>query len=717
MNQHFLAIFQRFFPQHCRHPRRHSYQHLRWRSSRGVRDSKPSPQTLHSQLSYVAIAILTIFGVVGQILCPSDSALATSCDDVQFIFARGSGEALSDVSFNAWHSALERQVSRLALKYSFYELGSSAHGGYQYPAVSVSNGLGGIMTLAGAYVSGGSAFDFGASVDQGANELKSYLTEVSRACPTTKFVLGGYSQGAMLISRSLAELDAERIIYVATFGDPKIYLPEGEAFTYGVVPKVPDACYGQNLSPYRAHVPDCYAYEGVLGSYRPYQPANYAGKVGTWCNDKDIMCSSGVSLSDHTSYVATDLYSSAAHTIAQKLRRAFGLTSTPASTARPQHDIAILIDSTGSMSSYIEHYKSEAKRLATRVLNEGGRVALFEYRDLSDGFPTRQLCDFSCDLKTLSTKLDQITVSGGGDQPESVLSAVYTTLDSLDWLSGATKSIIILTDAGYHNPDHDGRTLDEVVDYSLSIDPVNVYVMTSATQAINYQELVERTNGRTFDIHEELTLSTDTILGRPYAKLALAEYYGAPDDEFIFDASGSYALDDSELRFDWDLDGDGIFELEDQPSAIRKTYRTEFNGFIQVKVTDRSGDFATMSARTVVSASNTPALPVVSSLKLTELSPTSAHLHFETDAERLLLAVNDAIIGFIKPSADLAITDLSAGSTVSLIPYSAAGLRGRSASAQFGTSEEVPESSSVLNVLPKAPNTGTRFSAPKRRRY
>ena len=85
----------------------------------------------------------------------------------------------------------------------------------------------------------------------------------SASCPGTKYVVGGYSQGAMVVSKALGSLNADRIIYAATFGDPKIYLPEGKGI-------LPAACRGENLSDYRMYVPDCQAYKGLLGAYVPY---------------------------------------------------------------------------------------------------------------------------------------------------------------------------------------------------------------------------------------------------------------------------------------------------------------------------------------------------------------------------------------------------------------------------------------------------------------
>lgn len=58
------------------------------------------------------------------------SAALANCDDLKFVFARGSGEELDDKSAEEWQKQLESQLStKRTLKYEFYELGSQAQDG------------------------------------------------------------------------------------------------------------------------------------------------------------------------------------------------------------------------------------------------------------------------------------------------------------------------------------------------------------------------------------------------------------------------------------------------------------------------------------------------------------------------------------------------------------------------------------------------------------
>ena len=223
--------------------------------------------------SLVAIVLTTTIA-----LPPTPTTYAASCPDLKVIFVRGSGaERFNNRDYQEFKTSLEAKLQTSDLIYEFEDL--------DYPAISVSGEN--ILVGVGAFISGGESYSFGRSIKQGISQLASTVND--RTCKNTKYVIGGYSQGAMVVSGSLEELISDRIIYAATFGDPKIYLPEGAG-------PLPVACSGKNLSDYRIYVPDCFAYKGLLGAREPYASQDYVGKLGTWCNKYDIFCSSKFSI-------------------------------------------------------------------------------------------------------------------------------------------------------------------------------------------------------------------------------------------------------------------------------------------------------------------------------------------------------------------------------------------------------------------------------------
>ena len=440
--------------------------------------------------------VVVVVGVcIGGVVTKVPLVYGAECPAVRAVFARGSGsERWKDDNYLAFRDSLDSKLAKSGLSYEFIDL--------DYPAVGV--GIDKLNVTIGALLGSGDAYEFGESVKRGVKNLDKLVN--SAECPGTKYVVGGYSQGAMVVSKALPSLRADRLIYAATFGDPKIYLPEGAGI-------VPAACQGKNLSDYRMYVPDCKAYRGLLGANKPYEPSALTGKVGVWCNKRDVFCSSYFNVTDHLGYISDDLYEDASKVIYNKICAEFGVVNTISSP----HDTAIMIDSTWSMAGLISEYKNEALALAEKTLASGGRVALYDYRDYQEGYRAQQRCSFeTCSLESFSHGLDEIAVDNGGDDPESVLASSFQIMQELNWKRGATKSIVILTDAGYHEPDFDlNRTTKlDVVRLSKQIDPVNFYVVTTPENAESYRDLTGETDGRVVTTTDDLTELTDYIMER-----------------------------------------------------------------------------------------------------------------------------------------------------------------------------------------------------------
>ena len=633
------------------------------------------------KISYHKIIIGGIIALTPIVHCLPSNAYVFRCDDVKFVFARGSGSDLNSTDATAWHEALDNMFRGTKLYYNFYELGSKEQNGHQYQATAVSDSIGGYFNLIGAAVGGGDSFAYGDSVNEGVAELQNYVEKTNQACPHTKFVLGGYSQGAQVISKAISSslIPADNLIYAATFGDPKIYLPEG-------APKrgtVPDACKGENLSDYRAYAPNCYDYEGILGSYRPYEPSQYYGKVGVWCHDKDIMCSTKSSLDDHLNYASEKLYLHASFVIANKIFEAFPAETTSGANTRIKfnQDTVIMLDTTGSMESMIDTYKAEAINLARETLDKGGHIALVEYRDLHDPFLPVIHCDLdTCTLEDFEREIAKLQAEGGGDSPESYLSCVYYTLGQVHWHKGANKTIIGISDAGYHDPDRNGITKKMVIARTLSIDPVNLYMITPETDA--YAEITSATGGAVFSSAEDYSNSTQYILNRPIATLESDNYFGLVGDTLTFDASASTATTTID-HYEWDLDFDGEFEIIGDNPIATHTYNTPTSGFVQVKVVDSQGYSSTMSANVSIEE-NLEAPATINNTNTETLDDTTHKVSFSTEnAEKTLVSLNDTILGFTTENS-LTVSNVEYASQLTLTPYSSSGTRGASSTVTLG---------------------------------
>ena len=670
-------------------------------------------------------------------------ATATSCDDIKFIFARGSGETLNASEYQAYKnnilSALE--TSSLKLKTSFYELGSASYGGARYPAIDVGG-----LTAIGAKISAGKSFAFGKSVEQGEIELKSYIAETVKYCKNTKFVLGGYSQGAMVVTNSIPYLDPNKLIYAATFGDPYLYLPEGKGI-------IPDACRGKNLSSYREFAPNCRTHEGILGAKNPYEPIDFVGKIGLWCNNHDFMCGAGfktaIDLSKgditsqiinnalkagHLNYVSDGHFESAAQIIVSKIKQFFP-KSTPSANSTPvasiafasRRDTIVLIDRTNSMKNHLASYKKEAKRLAKETLSAGGRIALYTFGDLDDNnnlfredlVTPEKLVNFGASYEEFCDAIDNIKLIGGGDNPESALSALLGVMNTESWQAGATKSIVLLTDAEYLMPDRDGTTLKQVINRSLEIDPVNIYVINTTSTAPFYTTLTEATGGQIFT-NASSADSTDYLLTRPAVNFSLSNYLGLAGEELEFSANTS----DGIASYEWDLDFDGTLETTTTIPKVIAKYSLPTSGFLQLRVTDINGKSSTASAKVVIYA-NLDNLPEISEVHYNTLDST-VHLNFSTkNTIATLVSINGATLG-VTTENSLDITDLNETATITLTPIGIDGFTGTpvsvdvaaTSSSEEKTREEVAhfttnqkENDANNNVAPQS-NISTTILAP-----
>lgn len=583
---------------------------------------------------------------------------AIACDDVKFVFARGSGESLGDRNARKWQAEIITRIAGSGLTYGFYELGAKAYGGYQYKAVAVSGSLSGLATLVGAKISAGESYKFGQSVKEGEAELLAYLKSVTSSCPKTKFVLGGYSQGAMLVSHALNYINPEQIIYVTNFGDPKTYLPEGKG-------NFPDACLGKNLSNYRVHVADCHAYEGILGSYRPYQLEGYYNKIGLWCNGQDAMCSSGLSINAHVSYVENGMYERAAAKITQRLRDSFpeyhDLKVDTTKTSAP--DVAIILDTSPSMmQGPYEVYLMRIRQLVNEVRSLGGRVALFYYGDYRL-FQSYYLCDFeSCTPEKINEFYNHYAKIGilGHWRYNSAISATYKAVTELDWRADAEKSIVIFTDQSL-------SPMDMTRDYLLEANQVvGAKISIYAREGLSFSErIVEATGGKIYSESNNVETLTMDLTGHIPAELPNAQYIGSIHQEIYFNASGVArelqeqkssaksrlrGLTSKSLYYDWDLDGDGAFEIIDGPAELTRQYNQPINRFVQVRVRNNAGDYRIALSKLQITAEKPDsAQPPEIQATVEQVTETSYRINLETSAQYLLVSLNSTVVGKINP--------------------------------------------------------------------
>ena len=215
-----------------------------------------------NQVSAIAACLLT---AASTLLGSTATAQAAPCPDVELIFARGTSEA---PGIGRVGDALNNQLVS--------QLGGRNIGVYpvNYPAT----------------------YDFLAAAD-GAIDATNHMASMAQRCPSTRFILGGYSQGAAVVDMLM--------------GIPPLGNKIGDI---GSAPPLP------------ASLADKVAAVAVFGNPatkfgNPVSAAlaPFAGKGIDLCNNGDPICSQGRNPFAHTSYENTPLVGEAAGFVSQLL--------------------------------------------------------------------------------------------------------------------------------------------------------------------------------------------------------------------------------------------------------------------------------------------------------------------------------------------------------------------------------------------------------------
>lgn len=123
-----------------------------------------------------------------------------------------------------------------------------------------------------------------------------------------------------------------------------------------------------------------------------------------------------------------------------------------ASTAVRRFDLAVVLDTTGSMGDEIEFLKTELRAIVRGLQDSHPdldiRMALVAYRDEGDIFVTRSY-GFTGSGEEMEERLAAQGGSGGGDEPEAMDQALIRAL-ALDWRPEAVRSLLLVADAPPH---------------------------------------------------------------------------------------------------------------------------------------------------------------------------------------------------------------------------------------------------------------------------
>lgn len=216
-------------------------------------------------------------------------------------------------------------------------------------------------------------------------------------------------------------------------------------------------------------------------------------------------------------------------TVAAGLDRCTIVLPTASGSLPRNLDIAIVLDTTGSMGDEIRFLKAEVKDIAAKLRekfpNVNQRFSLICYRDVGQGdeYVTRKF-DFTGDLNEFHSNLSKQSAAGGGDLPEAMHKGLEDAVN-LQWRDQETARILFLiADAPPHAADANA-TLTHIK--TLRKKGVAIYPLFASCNdaaAVEATELVMRGTAMATGA-QYLFLTNDSGVGDSHAEPHIPYYH------------------------------------------------------------------------------------------------------------------------------------------------------------------------------------------------
>ena len=297
----------------------------------------------------------------------------------------------------------------------------------------------------------------------------------------------------------------------------------------------------------------------------------------------------------------------------QKMGEALDKTINPTTftrevkTSQAPVDVAIILDTSGGM---LDNPQATLKKVEDAMAsftrnNSNVRFALVTY----SGFPIDGLViwyggemptirsRFTSDVSAIERALGTITPTPGGDNGEGVYSAMMEAFTRLDWRPGAQKKTVLIADAPPVDPEQrTGYTKADVEQKAYELDPVEVYAFDTNgwLETPELADLTTRTGGQIVKVNNPQTApdviaaAVEKASNKPFAWLD-GPYNRAIGESLTLDARGSYSKNGNITSYEWDLNGNGDFEVSSSSPTFEYTWHEAYSGLVGLRITDSTG--------------------------------------------------------------------------------------------------------------------------------
>jgi hypothetical protein len=139
-------------------------------------------------------------------------------------------------------------------------------------------------------------------------------------------------------------------------------------------------------------------------------------------------------------------------------------------------DIAICLDTTGSMKPHIDAIRSQIISVIQETIPEYAsfRIGMVLYKDYYEEY-LNKVIPFTSDFALFQKNLNAVRVNGGGDIPEAVYEALHEGAVKLPW-EASNRIMILIGDAPPH-PRPRGRITKQMVDRELANREIKMYAI------------------------------------------------------------------------------------------------------------------------------------------------------------------------------------------------------------------------------------------------
>ncbi|MEZ6111822.1 MAG: VWA domain-containing protein [Pirellulaceae bacterium] len=190
--------------------------------------------------------------------------------------------------------------------------------------------------------------------------------------------------------------------------------------------------------------------------------------------------------------------------------------------APKQLDLALVIDTTGSMGDELEYLKVEIDSISAAIARMfpevDQRYAVILYRDEGDEYVTRAF-DFTDSLLTFRETLAEQSANGGGDYPEAMHLALEQAAD-LSWRERNTARVMFLVGDAPPHDQHAARAMSAA--QRLREQGVRAYPIAGSGVAWQAEFIMRATSFLTMG--QYLFLTDHSGVGNPHAKPHVPEY-------------------------------------------------------------------------------------------------------------------------------------------------------------------------------------------------